>query len=157
MRNVMSREPSDKSRVKVKWMLTKLKPMNRNLIKILVFMLFLGVLPVQATTAVDAGLQSMEPMVEQLVPVGENRYLLNGIELSAKAVCCTSDSKSGCNHCSDNSCDSSGGTCGSCSHCITALLPMINQSSESKRSYMPLPFNFFQTVYQATELRPPQA
>ncbi|MDR9437028.1 MAG: hypothetical protein RI563_09100 [Thiohalophilus sp.] len=129
--------------------------MNRNLLKSLVFMLFLGMLPVQATAAVDAGLQSVEPMIEQLVAVGENTHPVNRVELSAKAVCCASDSKSGCNHCSDNSCDSSG-SCGSCSHCISALLAMMSQSSESEPSYMPLPFNFFQTAYQATEPRPPQ-
>lgn len=75
---------------------------------------------------------------------------------TAMADCCQPHGEqAGCQHCTDNGCDN--GSCGSCSHCVTALMHSPFASSDSHPTYRQIPANYFLTVYQATDPRPPQA
>lgn len=105
--------------------------------------------PVPDTYAV-ATFSAVETADIQLVTVQHDR------NHARMTDCCqSSGEQAGCQHCTDNGCES--GTCGSCSHCLTALMHSPFDSSDADPAYRQMPVNYFLTIYQAIEPRPPQA
>lgn len=123
------------------------------LLKSLVLALAFGISAVHAGTAVAA-----EPAAMPATGLLDTPFvtLQQTRSHASMADCCqTGGEQAGCQHCSDNSCES--GTCGSCSHCVTALLHDLSESSDSDPAYRQIPVKFFLSFYQATEPRPPRS